>query len=337
MKTPGSAGEVLLQKKFGTQTRARAFYKAQVRDFLNPTMMEFINNQTMMWVATSDKQGNCDCTFRAGPKGFINIVSDHLIAWPEYRGNGVMASLGNISENPHVGLLLIDFFAATVGLHINGKAKIFEKSEMLTDGYLTNEQWSGLYSISESRVERWVIVEVEEAYIHCSKHIPLLKALDKDIDWGTDDITKKGGDAFRAKEDPSPWTWIDIATATVKKVPLLQLLNKEEMKKILSVGTKCSFRKEETLIQQGERVQNFLILRSGVADVYQKGSKIASVGEGDFVGEISLISRMPATATVKASEDIEAIAISTKAFRSLLRELPSVSEKVIEAMAARLR
>ncbi|MFO1080209.1 MAG: cyclic nucleotide-binding domain-containing protein [Reyranellaceae bacterium] len=336
MKTPGSAGEVLLQKKFGTQTRARAFYKAQVRDFLNPAMMEFIGNQTMMWVATSDRRGNCDCTFRAGPKGFVNVVSSHLVAWPEYRGNGVMASLGNISENPHVGLLLIDFLERTVGLHINGKARILEKSEMLTDDDLSNEQWAALYSVSGSVVERWVIVEVEEAYIHCSKHIPLLKKLDKEIDWGTDDVKKKGGDAFRTKSDPSPWTWKDAAVAPFKKVPLLRLLEKGEVKKLLSVGASCSFRKGDVLIRQGERVENFLILRSGAADIYKSETKFASVGEGDFVGEISLISRMPATATVIASEDIEAISISAKAFRSLLREMPSASEKVIEAMAARL-
>ena len=53
--------------------------------------------------------------------------------------------------------------------------------------------------------ERWVEVEVEEAYIHCSKHIPLLKKLDKEVDWGTDDEVKKGGDFFEAKKTPSPW------------------------------------------------------------------------------------------------------------------------------------
>ena len=47
--------------------------------------------------------------------------------------------------------------------------------------------------------ERWVVVEVEEAYIHCSKHIPLLKKLDKRIHWGTDDETHKGGDYFKVK------------------------------------------------------------------------------------------------------------------------------------------
>ena len=55
------------------------------------------------------------------------------------------------------------------------------------------------------RSERWVEIEVEEAYIHCSKYIPLLKKLDKSVDWGTDVEVKKGGDFFKAKKTSSPW------------------------------------------------------------------------------------------------------------------------------------
>ena len=47
--------------------------------------------------------------------------------------------------------------------------------------------------------ERWIFITVEEAYIHCSKHIPHLKKLDKKIHWGTDKETHKGGDFFKAE------------------------------------------------------------------------------------------------------------------------------------------
>jgi uncharacterized protein len=49
------------------------------------------------------------------------------------------------------------------------------------------------------------LVEVEEAYIHCSKHIPLLKKLDKTIHWGTDNVIYKGGDYFQVKDASRPW------------------------------------------------------------------------------------------------------------------------------------
>ena len=43
----------------------------------------------------------------------------------------------------------------------------------------------------------WVLIGVEEAYIHCSKHVPLLKRLDKQIAWGSDDEQAKGGNFFK--------------------------------------------------------------------------------------------------------------------------------------------
>ena len=56
-----------------------------------------------------------------------------MLLCPEYRGNGVMASMGNILENSHIGMTFIDFFENTIGLHVNGKAKIVENDELLAD------------------------------------------------------------------------------------------------------------------------------------------------------------------------------------------------------------
>lgn len=196
---PGSDGEHGLQREFGTERRAQAFYNHQVLDHLNARMREFIAAQEMMFVSTADAAGNCDCSIRAGLPGFVRVVDEHTLAYPEYRGNGVMASLGNISENAHVGLLFVDFFASTVGCHVNGAARIMENDVLPAVLRLPSEAASG------RTPERWVVVHVEEAYIHCSKHIPLLAKRDKDIPWGTDDPVAKGGDFFAAKNLPRPW------------------------------------------------------------------------------------------------------------------------------------
>ena len=107
---PGSAGEHLLQERHGTGERAHRFYSQQVLDHLNERMREFVADQEMMFVATADSRGECDCTFRAGPPGFVQVLSPTRLAWPEYRGNGVSPALGNVTENPHVGMLFVDFF-----------------------------------------------------------------------------------------------------------------------------------------------------------------------------------------------------------------------------------
>jgi predicted pyridoxine 5'-phosphate oxidase superfamily flavin-nucleotide-binding protein len=193
LRWPGSAGEHGLQRKYGSTERANRFYSQQVIDHLNERMRDFVCRQEMMWLATSDVRGECDCTFRAGPAGFVQALDSTRLAWPEYRGNGVLASLGNISENPQVGLLFVDFFRDVIGLHVNGHAKIVEDSAMrLAYRDLPADAVPG------RRPERWVTVYVEEAYVHCSKHIPRLLKLPRDRAWGTDDSRRKGGNFFGA-------------------------------------------------------------------------------------------------------------------------------------------
>jgi uncharacterized protein len=205
MKLPGSKGEHQAQEAFGTTRRALTFYNKQMLHYLNPLMREFIARQEMVFIATADAHGECDCSLRAGLPGFVHVLDDKTLAYPEYRGNGVMASVGNILENPHIGMIFIDFFQSTVGLHVNGKAHVVDNEALLARLDVTAEMITATQTIGGSRSERWILVEVEEAYIHCSKHVPLLQKLSKEIHWGTDDEHYKGGDAFKAKACPRPW------------------------------------------------------------------------------------------------------------------------------------
>ena len=68
MANLGSEGERILQKKFGSENKASAFYDKQLLDYLNPYMREFILKQEMVFIATADSKGECDCSFRAGKK-----------------------------------------------------------------------------------------------------------------------------------------------------------------------------------------------------------------------------------------------------------------------------
>ncbi|MFP8876503.1 MAG: pyridoxamine 5'-phosphate oxidase family protein, partial [Myxococcota bacterium] len=121
----GSKGERELQDSWGTRERAKRFYDRQVRADLSEKMQELIRRQEMVFVATADGEGNCDCSPRFGAPGFVKIIDSKRLAYPEFRGNGVFSSLGNILENPHIGLVCVDFFESTVGLHVNGTVRIF--------------------------------------------------------------------------------------------------------------------------------------------------------------------------------------------------------------------
>ena len=202
MSHPEPDGEHIVQERFGTVTRATAFYNSQVLSYLNPQMVRFIRDQEMMFIATADGKGHCDCSFRSGSRGFVQVLDHATVAYPEYRGNGVMASLGNLAVNPHIGIIFLDFCHTTVGLHVNGATRILSNEEIREDRSATAEMLEASHLKGGCRPECWVFVDVEEAYIHCSKHVPLLKKADKHIEWGTDDETLKGGDFFQARHSP---------------------------------------------------------------------------------------------------------------------------------------
>ncbi|GAA1464491.1 pyridoxamine 5'-phosphate oxidase family protein [Nocardiopsis exhalans] len=193
---PGSEGEHYVQEVLGTTERADRFYRDQMLDHLNPTMKEFIARQEMLFIATADAKGECDSSFRAGPPGFVHVIDDRTLAYPEYRGNGVFASAGNVVQNPHIGLMFLDFQRDRIGLHVNGKVKLTEDERLRA-----HVPDLPLPQVPGQRALMWMVVQVEEAYIHCRKHIPHLRKVGADEAWGTDDMVRKGGDYFGAKQE----------------------------------------------------------------------------------------------------------------------------------------
>ena len=190
----GCHGERELQTQMGTETRAQRFYERQMQDELSKKMIALIRQQEMMFISTSDSNGQCDCSPRFGNVGFVLVLDEKTLAYPEYRGNGVYASLGNLVEQPHIGMVFVDFFRTTVGLHVNGTAKTYLVSEIppQLQSHLELENTAPI-----TRIERWVVIHIDEAYIHCSKHVPLLVKKEKTIEWGTDDPVAKSNDFFQ--------------------------------------------------------------------------------------------------------------------------------------------
>lgn len=194
---PGASGEERAQSRFGSTQRALAFYRQQVVSELNEAMKKFIQEQECVFIATANAHGAADSSFRAGPAGFVHILSPQRLAYPEYRGNGVMASVGNILENPHIGLMFIDFIKSTIGLHVNGAARVIENDGLAKEPGVTNALLQDAAVKGGRHPECWIIVDVKEAYIHCSKHIPLLEKKNKQVHWGTDNEHDKRGTFFQ--------------------------------------------------------------------------------------------------------------------------------------------
>ncbi len=168
------SGEVQLQKLYGTTKQALAFYDKQRLPIISETMKSFIRAQTMVFISTAGHTGDCHSSFRSGPEGFAEIIDDKTLALPEYSGNGVMASLGKIIENPHIGLLFIDFEGNQVGLHVNGSADVLTSHDFYQAYDISKEEQENINGRHRRAIHSWIVIHVQEAYIHCSKNIPRL-------------------------------------------------------------------------------------------------------------------------------------------------------------------
>ena len=83
----------------------------------------FIQNCPMVFVATADTDARPDCSYKGGLPGFVRVINDQTLVFPDYDGNGMYRSWGNLDVNPHIGLLFIDFENQS-RLRVNGTAKI---------------------------------------------------------------------------------------------------------------------------------------------------------------------------------------------------------------------
>jgi predicted pyridoxine 5'-phosphate oxidase superfamily flavin-nucleotide-binding protein len=110
-----------LQERFDTRRLADRLASVAGDDVTS--YRAFIEARDMFFLATADATGQPQCSYKGGDPGFVRVVDDHTIAFPSYDGNGMFLSTGNIVENPHVGMLFVDF-ANGSRLRLNGEASI---------------------------------------------------------------------------------------------------------------------------------------------------------------------------------------------------------------------
>lgn len=127
-----------------------------IRDVLGVGFKEFIEAQCMFFLATSDDEGRLDCNFRGGPPGFVRVIDNRTLVFPDYNGNGAFMSLGNLATNPRVGMLFIDFETQR-RIRVNGTA------EIIADPH-TVSAFPG--------AERVIKVTIDQAFPNCSRYIP---------------------------------------------------------------------------------------------------------------------------------------------------------------------
>jgi cAMP-dependent protein kinase regulator len=122
----------------------------------------------------------------------------------------------------------------------------------------------------------------------------------------------------------------------LKRAPLFARCTKKELEQVAQVADEIDLREGKELTTEGQPGREFFVLIEGTADVRRKGRKVNEMTDGDFFGEIALISGAPRTATVTATSPIRALVVTDRAFRTLLKKSPAMQMKVLEALAERL-
>ena len=91
------------------------------------------------------------------------------------------------------------------------------------------------------------------------------------------------------------------------------------------------------LVEEGKPGHEFFLILDGTASVLRNGRKIATLGRGQYFGELSLLDRGPRSATVKAASDLDVLVLGQREFGGVLDSVPALSRKLLAAMASRLR
>jgi CRP/FNR family transcriptional regulator, cyclic AMP receptor protein len=128
----------------------------------------------------------------------------------------------------------------------------------------------------------------------------------------------------------------DAKMELLKKVPLFSKLDKKGLQDVAHIADELDLPAGKEMATEGDRGREFFILVKGEAEVTKDGTRINTMKEGDFFGEIALVTKMPRTATVTATSDVDVLVITERAFDNLLKKSPEIGRGVAEALAERI-
>jgi CRP/FNR family transcriptional regulator, cyclic AMP receptor protein len=122
----------------------------------------------------------------------------------------------------------------------------------------------------------------------------------------------------------------------LKRVPLFERCSRRELGQIAMLADELDLPSARDLTREGAGGFEFIILVEGEADVVRGVRVVNELGPGDFVGEIALVSGKPRTATVKTRGPARVLVITASGFRTLMHDVPSIKDKVLAAVTARI-
>jgi len=123
----------------------------------------------------------------------------------------------------------------------------------------------------------------------------------------------------------------------LKRVPLFSSCSTKDLEKVAKAGDQVTMPAGSVIIDQGQTGHEAFVILSGTATVRRNGKKVASLGTGSMLGELSLLDHGPRTATVVCDTECELLVISQRHFLAILDEVPALGHKLLATLAGRIR
>ena len=159
-------GNRRLQDQFDSRRISDRLEEKLTRTEFSADDKAFIENAIYFFIATADAQGRPDCSFKGGMPGFVRVTGPREIAFPDYDGNGMFKSLGNLVVNPNVGLLFIAMHGKPKRLRVNGTASVSRDDPLLA-------QTVGAQLI--------VRVTAQAIFPNCPRYIPSMELVEPSV------------------------------------------------------------------------------------------------------------------------------------------------------------
>ena len=129
----------------------------------------------------------------------------------------------------------------------------------------------------------------------------------------------------------------DIYLDHLAQVPLFSTCSRKDLQKLGKASDEIAVRGGKVLVEEGKRGHEFFLIEDGTAEVRRKNRKVATLGRGQFFGELSLLDRGPRSATVVADTDMTLVVLGQREFLGVIDEVPAMAHKLLAALAGRLR
>jgi hypothetical protein len=158
-----TAGQRQLQSEFETIDLADRIAEAVVSEELLDRQAEFIHSRNMFYLSTIDESGYPSCSYKGGDLGFVRVIDSGTVVFPNYDGNGMFMSMGNIQAKAKVGLLFIDF-ETPQRLRLRGEARCLREGPML-------DSYPGANLVVE--------ISVNHVWVNCPRYVHRMQPLEQ--------------------------------------------------------------------------------------------------------------------------------------------------------------